>query len=272
MNNRISTIALLLLFFVITASASQGAVTITNWQNTVNLGVSKSDIIKILGKPDNSDTSTDMDTYLISDSPDLMMMGIVTYQSNKAVAAFAVLQPTVLYTKVRDIQLQNKELKLASENNSGVLFAYVTPQANGAKYIAVSNPEDNTTGPMLIEATFDPFQDSPASPKAEPVQKVTKKPVPKKVKIDTSVMMLDIFDWNMPNANGNPKSDADRLAIIKKIKQIWRATGAETDKNAVPAQTILDKMVLGDQANIFESACEAAGIDPAPFWKLRDSQ
>lgn len=77
---------------------------------------------------------------------------------------------------------------------------------------------------------------------------------------DGDIMMADVFDWQRLDEKG-------KLDLVGKIKALWRSKGAETDKNAMDAKTIIEKMVMGDQANVLESACEAAGIDPALFHK-----
>jgi len=71
------------------------------------------------------------------------------------------------------------------------------------------------------------------------------------------IMNADIFDWQMLDSAG-------KLDLIKRIKAHWEANGV-----AVPLepQTIMDKMILGEQANIFEAACDAAAVDCARFRK-----
>lgn len=77
---------------------------------------------------------------------------------------------------------------------------------------------------------------------------------------DGDILMADVFDWNRLDEKG-------KLDLVNKIKELWRSKGAEPDKNAMDAKAIIEKMVMGDQANVLESACKAAGIDPALFQK-----
>jgi hypothetical protein len=80
-----------------------------------------------------------------------------------------------------------------------------------------------------------------------------------------NLVTKDIFDWQLLD-------EAGKIALIQQIKQVWRANGHETDANAMEAGAIIEKMVLGDQANVFESACKAAGIDMEPYWKIYNDQ
>ncbi|MBU1105729.1 MAG: hypothetical protein KKB51_03590 [Candidatus Riflebacteria bacterium] len=80
-----------------------------------------------------------------------------------------------------------------------------------------------------------------------------------------SLLMKDVFDWQMLDEKG-------KIALVKQIKKVWRADGYETDANAIDAKTLCDKMILGDQANVFESACKAAEISMDPYWPIYNSQ
>lgn len=75
------------------------------------------------------------------------------------------------------------------------------------------------------------------------------------------LVMTDIFDWHVYD-------QAKKIEILNQMKQLWRDNGDETDANAIDAETICNKLVLGDQANIFEEASEVAGIDTEKYSPL----
>lgn len=261
MNRKIFAAALLLGLFTATASISE-AVTMAAWQNVTFFGSSRNDVLKALGKPDSVEAKDEMDSYLISDSPDLMMMGILRYQKSKVVSVFVVCQPKVPFLEAREMQMKNDELEFTSENSQGILFKHRKPVAGGPLYMSISPSDDDSTGPMLCESIDNPFEDNAGAESSQPAAAPQKAATAKK-DLDTSVMNKDIFDWQMID-------DAGKLKIINDCKKLWRATGAETDKNDMPAKTILEKIALHDQANIFECACKAAGINPEQFYSLRD--
>lgn len=72
------------------------------------------------------------------------------------------------------------------------------------------------------------------------------------------LVLTDIFDWHVYD-------QAKKIEVINQMKQLWRDNGDETDANAIDAKTICNKLVLGDQANIFEEASEVAGIDTEKY-------
>jgi len=208
------------------------AVSIKVWKDFAFFGSTKSAIHKALGKPQDPG---DMDTYVISDSPDFMMFGLIGYDNGKVAAVCAVLQPKLTYEKVRDIQLQAEAVKFVAEDNHGVLFKYKQPRPNGPNFIAIAPPDDKQTGPMFIESIANPFAGAvvkktplaPASPAAA-------KTAPARPQVDWSVLDKDVFDWQLLD-------DKAKLALLTKIKILWRAGGAETDRNAIDARMLLKK-------------------------------
>jgi len=124
-------------------------------------------------------------------------------------------------------------------------------KSEGERYILVEYfPTDSESAKPQADTTQEPASDDKAQGK---------------VAIDElkSIMQKDIFAWQLLDENG-------KLALLNQIKRIWQATGDETDKNAIDTKVLKDKMTLGDQANIFESACEAAGIKQAPYQAMCD--
>lgn len=272
MNTKRFKASIFLLLFMAATSLAQ-AVTLSEWQSLSFLGSLREDVIKALGQPDDADQANQMDSYMVSDSPDLMMLGMLGYKDNKVSSIFVVCQPSITYTQARDMQVKNEALKIVTEDSRGILFEYTIPQPTGARFMSISHADDKAMGPMLCESIENPFEDgSESAPQAaaKPENKPAKPAAA--AKLDTSVMIYDIFDWNAPDEKGNPKSDSEKLAIIKRIKQLWRAAGAETDKNDMPAEKILKNMQFYDQAIIFDVACKAAGIDPLPFWEIRNRE
>ncbi len=129
--------------------------------------------------------------------------------------------------------------------------------------MCISPADDASTGPMICESITDPLEGSEA-PAAEPAKKADNAPKLDKEHVK-NLVTKDIFDWQLLD-------EAGKIALIQQIKQVWRANGHETDANAMEAGAIIEKMVLGDQANVFESACKAAGIDMEPYWKIYNDQ
>lgn|GEM_PF-1746839 len=262
----IQAIIVTLLGFVLVAGASIAeAVSIKIWKDFPFFSSTQSEIRKALGKPD---ATGDMDSYVISDSPDFIMMGLIGYEKGKVAAVCAVLQPKLTYKKVRDIQLQCEDVKFVSEDKNGVLFKYKKPAPNGPNFLVISPPDDKTTGPMFMESRTNPFaqsgQKEPGKKAATPANPPVKKSSQKKPHVDLSLLDKDVFDWQMLDDQG-------KLELIRKIKNLWRATGAETDKNAIAAEVLLKKIKFPDQSLVVDQACEAAGIDPAPFRKMRNN-
>jgi hypothetical protein len=235
------------------------ATTVKKWTNQSFFGSTKAEIRKALGKPDDTN---EMDTYLISDSPDLMMMGIIGYENGKVASVMAVLQPKLTYKKVRDIQIKSDKVKLVSETKEGTLFKYKKPAANGPVFLVIAPPDDKTTGPFFVEAMEHPFADAKAGKPDKKDAPSAKKKSPAKPRIDLSLLDKDVFDWQMLD-------DAGKLKMLEKIKLMWRATGAETDENAISAEILMEKIKFPEQSMVVEQACEAAGIDPAAFQLMR---
>lgn len=129
--------------------------------------------------------------------------------------------------------------------------------------MCISPADDASTGPMICESVSDPLEGSEA-PAAEPAKKVENAPKLDKEQL-RALVMKDIFDWQLLD-------EAGKIALIEQIKQVWRSKGHETDANAMEAAAIREKMVLGDQANVFESACKAAGISMEPYWKIYNNE
>ncbi len=246
----------LVLFFFATGSVE--AITAKFWTETSLIGVSREEAHKMLGTPADAG---ELDTWLVSDSPDFLMMGMLGYENNKVTTVFSVCQPKVTFEQVKDLQLQSPLTTVVSDDARGILFRYKEPA--GPLFMCISPADDASTGPMICESVSDPLEGSEA-PAAEPVKAAGSAPQLDKEYVK-SLVTKDIFDWQLLD-------EAGKIALIQQIKQVWRANGHETDANAMEAGTIREKMVLGDQANVFESACKAAGIDMEPYWKTYNQE
>jgi len=258
-----SVILALFAFLLVAGSNLAAAVSHKLWKSVHPFGSTKSDIRKALGKPDDADG---MDTYLISDSPEFMMMGLIGYENGRVAAVSTVLQPTLTYKKIRDVQLQSDEVKFVSEDKNGVLFKYRNPIPNGPRFIVVSPSDDRRTGPMIVYSIANPLAAAaPGKPAAKPAPPPSKVPPQPKPQVDWSLLDKDIFDWELLDERA-------KLAMLNKIKALWRATGAETDKNAIDARILLQKIRFPEQSLVFDQACEAAGINPIPIQKLRSNR
>ena len=252
-----STIILVFLLFLTVASGAE-AVTVKFWTETSFIGVSKEDTLKMLGQPADSG---ELNTWLISDSPDFLMMGMLGYENDKVTTVFSVCQPQVTFEQVKGLQLQSPLTTVVSDDARGILFKYKEPK--GPVYMCISPADDASTGPMICESVSDPLAGSevPVSQPAKTV-KVAAKLDKEHVK---DLLTKDIFDWQLLD-------EAAKVALVSQIKEVWRSDGYENDANAIDAKTIVDRMVLGDQANVFESACKAAGIDIEPYWKIYNQE
>ena len=238
----------LLGILVLSGAEADAAATVKAWQNFKFFGSTRTEVRKKFGKPEDSGG---MDTYLISDSPDLMVMGLVGYEKGRVVAVSAVLRPKLTYKKVRDIQAKSEEVRFVSETKEGTLFKFKKPSPNGPVYLAISPSDDKKFGCYFMESVENPFGG------AKPA-----KATGKKARIDLSLLEKDDFDWQLLDEEG-------RLEMLGRIKDLWRATGVETAKNAVPAKDLLERITFSDQSLVVDRACVAAGIDPAPFRKMR---
>ncbi len=257
MKNRNSAIILVLVLFVF-AAASAEAITAKFWTETSFIGVSREEAVKMLGKPADSG---ELDTWLISDSPDFLMMGMLGYENDKVTTVFSVCQPQVSLEQIKSLQLQSPLTEVVSDDARGILFRYKEP--TGPVFMCISPADDASTGPMICESVSDPLEGSEA-PAAAPAKKVESAPKLDKDHVK-SLVLKDIFDWQLLD-------EAGKIALILQIKQVWRADGHETDANAMEASVIIKNMVLGNQANVFESACKAAGIDMEPYWKIYNEE
>ncbi len=257
MKNRNSMMFLVLVLFLF-ATGSAEAITAKFWTETSFIGVSREEAHKMLGKPADAG---ELDTWLISDSPDFLMMGMLGYENNKVTNVFSVCQPQVSFEQVKSLQLQSPLTTVVSDDARGILFKYKEP--SGPVFMCISPADDASTGPMICESITDPLEGSEA-PAAEPAKKADNAPKLDKEHVK-NLVTKDIFDWQLLD-------EAGKIALIQQIKQVWRANGHETDANAMEASAIIEKMVLGDQANVFESACKAAGIDMEPYWKTYNDQ
>ena len=259
---RIRAIAVVLCVLLVVSNANLAeAASLKVWKDFPFFGSTKAQIRKALGKPDDPG---ELDGYRISDSPDFMMYGMIGYENGKVACVCAILRPKLTYKKVRDIQLQADGVKFVSEDKNGVLFVYKKPPPNGPKYVLISPPDDPSNGPMFMESLTNPLgkkdQEKPAKTASQPSNKAPQG----KPHIDLSLLDKDVFDWQMLDDDG-------KLELLGKIKRLWRATGTETSKNAIDAQTLMKKIRFPDQSLVVDQACEAAGIDPAPFRKMRDT-
>ncbi|HOY65425.1 MAG TPA: hypothetical protein PLP29_00970 [Candidatus Ozemobacteraceae bacterium] len=181
---------------------------------------------------------------------------MLEYTDNKVSSVYAVCQPQITYQKVKELQVTSPDITVVFDNDKGVLCRYNTPQPGGPIYIAVSPTEDPNTGPMICESNKNPF-DVATSDASKPSEKAA---TPGKLDRDElkSVMMPDIFDWQTLDHDG-------KIALLKRIKKVWRAYGDETDANAIDAEALLEKLQFYSQAIIFDVACRAAGINAEPY-------
>lgn len=249
---------LLVLVLFVFAAGSAEAITAKFWTETTFIGVSREEAHKMLGKPSDAG---EIDTWLISDSPEFLMMGMLGYENGKVANVLSVCQPQVTYEQVKSLQLQSPLTTMVSDDARGILFKYKEP--SGALFMCISPADDASTGPMICESVSNPLEGSVATSE-EPAPKVENAPKLDKEQV-RALVMKDIFDWQLLD-------EAGKIALIQQIKQVWRANGHETDANAMEAGAIIEKMVLGDQANVFESACKAASIDMEPYWKIYNNQ
>jgi len=257
MKNR-NSIIILVFVLLISAAGIAEAITAKFWAETSFIGVSREEAHKMLGKPADAG---ELDTWLISDSPEFLMMGMLGYENDKVANVFSVCQPQVSFEQVKGFQLQSPLTTVVSDDARGILFRYKEPA--GAVFMCISPADDASTGPMICESVSDPLAGSEA-PAAEPAKKTESAPKLDKEYV-RGLVMKDIFDWQQ-------LEEAGKIELINQIKQVWRANGHETDANAMEAAAIREKMVLGDQANVFESACQAAGIDMEPYWKIYNQE
>ncbi len=140
-----------------------------------------------------------------------------------------------------DVHATPEAWKKAGEEVEAISRFSAKIKSEGERYILVEYSvvdiqTDNQSGDQPDESAAEPFV------------------------FEGDVLMADVFDWNRLDEKG-------KLDLVGKIKELWRSKGAETDKNAMEAKAIIEKMVMGDQANVMESACKAAGIDPVLFQK-----
>ena len=257
MKNSTGTIILFFLLFLTVASCAE-AITAKFWTETSFIGVTREETLKMLGQPTDSG---ELNTWLISDSPDFLMMGMLAYENDKVTSVFSVCQPKVTFEQVQELQLQSPLTTVVSDDARGILFKYKEPA--GPVYMCISPADDASTGPMICESVSDPLVGSEV-PVSEPAK--AGKSVAKLDKAHVKdLLMKDIFDWQQLD-------EAAKIALVDQIKEVWRSDGYETDANAIDAKTIVENMVLGDQANVFESACKAANIDMEPYWKIYNQE
>lgn len=257
--NRTHLVAFFIAVFLFATASLSEAVSMNDWKNVTFWGSTRSAIQKDLGQPDNPG---ELDAWVISDSPDLMMAGMVGYTNEKVSTVFVVCQPKITFKEVKELQLKSDEVKFVSEDSQGVLFAFRKPLPGGPRFLAVTPADDASTGPMIAQAMDNPFEAAPstsqaAAPNPAPaeISAPQTKPQSAAKDIDTGVFNLDVFDWGAAD-------EAGKIQMLNRVKKLWRATGVETDKNAISAKTLRDKIHFPDQSLVFDQACIAAGIDP----------
>lgn len=251
---------ILSLMLLVALSTAAEAVSAKTWTESRFFGMTKEAAWKFLGEPD---APGELDGWKLTDSPEFLLMGMLQYSDNKVVGVYGVCQPGVTYQKVRDLQLNSPDTDVVFDKPSGLLCKFKAPQPGGPIFISVSPTSDAGTGPVVCESLMNPFEGDSSGTSGSATQPKTAgkgagKIDPEELK---SVMMLDCFDWH-------PLDEKGKLAILKRIKAVWRARGDETDANAIEAKTLQGMLSIGDQANIFECACQAAGIDPEPYRTL----
>jgi len=259
MNQRYRAVVLLLILFAASTTLAE-AVSAKFWTDSRFLGISKTEAWKLLGKPS---APGELDGWVITDSPDFMLMGMLGYSSDKVSMVFTVCQPKITYEKLKEIQLKSEETTPLFDDARGLLCKYKQQQPGGSIFISISRTDDPNTGPMICESLVNPFESTEAGT-PEPAPEVK---APGKIDVGElkSVMVKDIFDWQLLDEKG-------KLALLNQIMQLWRTNGEKIGKNINDAQALKDNIHLGDQANIFESACKAAGINPDPYQAMTGNE
>jgi hypothetical protein len=153
--NRFHLVVVLFLVLFAAHANLACALSIKDWGDGEFFGATRSEMTKRFGPADNPG---ELDAYVISDSPDFMMAGMLGYEKEKVTSIFVVCQPALSFDGLKESHLKDPELEFVSESKQGTLFRLKKPQSGGPRFVGLTPPDDKSTGPMMCAAITNPFE------------------------------------------------------------------------------------------------------------------